>query len=76
MQTINEMTESQFRKETVKGRYMSFIMSYNFIKDIALSLARIQSNNLATLYLLKYCYSEMSALKKLVMNKVNVINHA
>jgi hypothetical protein len=54
---------------------MSFIMSYNFIKDVALSLGRMQSNNYSTLYLLKYCYSEMTALKKLIVNKVNVINH-
>jgi len=75
MQTINEMTESQLRKETVKGRYISFIMSHNFIKDIAISLARIQNNNLATLYLLKYCFAEISALKNLLINRVNVINH-
>jgi hypothetical protein len=59
----------------VKGRYVSFLMSHNFIKDIALALARIQNNNLATLYLLKYCFAEINALKTLLSNRVNVINH-
>jgi hypothetical protein len=29
---INEMTESGLRKETVKGQYISYVMSYHFIQ--------------------------------------------
>ena len=72
---INEMTESVLRKETVKGQYISYIMSFHFIQEVGLFLARKQNNNLATLYLIKYCYSELAALKNLVVNRVNVINH-
>ena len=28
---LNEISESKLRKETAKGRYMSRVMSYNFI---------------------------------------------
>lgn len=72
---INEMTESGLRKETVKGQYISYIMSYHFLQELGMFLARKQNNNLATLYLFKYCYSELAALKNLVVNRVNVINH-
>jgi hypothetical protein len=69
------MTESKLRKDTVKGKYLSYIMSYSFLYDIGIYLAKKKNTNLASLYLFKYCFSEISALKTLLANRVNVINH-
>lgn len=56
--------ESQLRKRTAKGQHYSFIMSYNFIYDVAIYLGKKNNSNLATLYLLKYVLSELSIVKK------------
>lgn len=71
----NELTESQLRKETAKGKYMSKIMSYNFINEVGLYLAKKSNFNLASLYLFKYAFSELSAFKARVKASENVINH-
>lgn len=39
-------------------------MSFNFISEVAIYLGKKNSSNLATLYLLKYCLSEVSQLRK------------
>lgn len=75
MLKVNEMTESKLRKDTVKGTYFSYVMSYSFLFDLGLYLAKKKNTNLASLYLFKYCFSEISALKNLLNNRVNVINH-
>ena len=71
----NELTESQLRKETVKGRFMNKVMSYNFINEVGLYLAKKSNFNLASLYLFKYAYSELSAFKARAKAQENVINH-
>ena len=67
--------ESQLRKTTAKGQHYSFIMSFNFIHEVAIFLGKKNNSNLATLYLLKYCLSELSQVKQLVEQRQNVINH-
>lgn len=71
----NQVLESQLRKRTAKGQHYSYIMSYHFIKDVAIYLGKKNNSNLATLYLLKYCLSELSQVKKLVQEGNNIINH-
>lgn len=58
--------ESQLRKRTAKGQHYSYIMSYNFIYDVAIYLGKKNNSNLATLYLLKYVLAELSQVKKMV----------
>lgn len=75
VEKANHLTESQLRKRTAKGQYLSYIMSYNFIYELAMSLGKRNKNNLATLYLLKHCLAELANLKKKVEQRENVIFH-
>jgi hypothetical protein len=50
-------------------------MSYNFIYDTTLTLAKRNNSNLASLYLFKYCLAELYLLKQKLNTKTNVINH-
>lgn len=52
------------RRRTAKGQYFSYVMSFNFIYEVAMSLAKRNSSNLGTLYLLKYCLSELSQVRQ------------
>lgn len=72
----NELTDSHLRKETAKGKFMSRVMSYNFISEVGLYLAKKANFNLASLYLFKYAFSELSAFKGRARAKENVINHS
>ena len=54
---------------------MSKLMSYNFIYDVGVILAKKMSLNLASLYLFKYCLSELSQLKNKISNGQNIIEH-
>jgi len=69
------MSESQLRRRTAKGQYYSYIMSYNFISEVAIYLGKKNNSNLATLYLLKYCLSEVNRIKGSAEQRNNVINH-
>ena len=60
----NDISESQLRRRTAKGQYVSYVMSFKFISDFAVYLGKKNSSNLATLYLLKYCLSELSRVKR------------
>lgn len=50
-------------------------MSFNFVYEIAVSLGKQNSSNLATLYLLKYCLSELARVRKEVEGRENIIRH-
>jgi len=50
-------------------------MSYNFISEVAIYLGKKNNSNLATLYLLKYCLSEVNRIKGSAEQRNNVINH-
>jgi len=50
-------------------------MSFKFINDFALYLAGKNHTNLATLYLLKFCLSELVRIKKEAEQRNNLINH-
>ena len=50
-------------------------MSFKFISDFAIYLGKKNSSNLASLYLLKYCLSELSRVKREVDERSNVIGH-
>jgi hypothetical protein len=54
---------------------MNKIMSYNFINEVGLYLAKKINYNLASLYLFKYAFSELSSFKARVRSEENVINH-
>ena len=71
----SHLFESQMRRNTAKGQYMSLIMSYNFISELAIYLGKKNSANLATLYLLKYVLSELQAVRKSAEQRQNLINH-
>jgi len=71
----NNVLESQLRKRTAKGQHYSFIMSYNFIYDIAVGLGQKKNSNLATLYLLKHVLAELSQVKKMAEQRQNIIDH-
>lgn len=60
----NELTESHLRKETAKGKYMSRVMSFNFVNEVGLYLAKKSNINLASLYLFKFAYSELAAFRE------------
>lgn len=47
---------------------MSKIFSYNFIYDVGVILANKMSLNLASLYLFKYCLSELNQFKTRISN--------
>lgn len=72
---VNELNDSKLRKETAKGKYVSKIMSYNFIYELGMYLAKKQNFNLSSLYLFKYAFSELSALKNKATNRQNMIDH-
>lgn len=69
------MTESQLRRYTAKGQYFSFLMSYNFLYDLGVHLAKKSPNNLASLYLFKYVFAEINIIKGRVQQRENVINN-
>ena len=71
----NHAKESQLRKRTAKGQYLSYLMSYNFIYEVAVYLGKKNTSNLATLYLLKYCIAELNRIKREVSQNVNVVSH-
>lgn len=64
---LNALSQSQLRKLTAKGKYFSMIVSYNFLFDIAENLVKRQNNNLASLYLLKYCLSDLNTTKSRIL---------
>lgn len=47
---------------------MSKVMSYNFINEVGLYLAKKINFNLASLYLFKYALSELNSFKARVRN--------
>ena len=51
-------------KESPKSRMINFITSFNFIFDFASKISVTHPFNLATLYLFKFNYSELSAIKR------------
>ena len=71
----NELSESHLRKKTAKGQYLSYILSFKFTSDFAIYLGKKNSSNLATLYLLKYCFAEVNRVKREAEQRNNVINH-
>ena len=50
-------------------------MSFNFIHEVAIYLGKKNNSNLASLYLLKYCLSELTQVKRLAEQRQNIINH-
>lgn len=50
-------------------------MSYNFIYEVGIYLAKKNSTNLASLYLFKYAFAEMNTIKQKAANRQNVIGH-
>lgn len=52
---------------------MSKVMSYNFIYEVGVILAKKMSVNLASLYLFKYCLSELNLIKSRISNGQNII---
>lgn len=71
----NELTESHLRKETAKGKFMSRVMSFNFVNEVGLYLAKKSNFNLASLYLFKFAYSELALFRERAKKGENVINH-
>lgn len=59
----------------MKGQYFSYLMSFNFIYEVAVYLGKKNSSNLATLYMLKYVLSEMNRVKRELELRQNVIGH-
>lgn len=55
---------------------MSKVMSYNFINEVGLYLAKKSNYNLASLYLFKFAFAELSAFKGRARAKENVIGHS
>lgn len=55
---------------------MSKVMSYNFIYEVGVILAKKMSLNLASLYLFKYCLSELYLIKTKLSNGQNIIEHS
>lgn len=54
---------------------MSRVMSYNFVNEVGLYLAKKSNFNLASLYLFKFAFSELAAFKARAKALENVINH-
>jgi hypothetical protein len=54
---------------------MNKVMSYNFIYDVGVILAKKMSLNLASLYLFKYCLSELNMIKTRLSNGQNIVEH-
>lgn len=50
-------------------------MSYNFVNEVGLYLAKKSNFNLASLYLFKFAYSELAAFRERAKRQENVINH-
>lgn len=60
----SDIMESSGKNNGPKGRMINYITSYNFIFDYASKLAATNPYNLATLYLHKFNYSELTAVKR------------
>jgi serine/threonine protein kinase len=64
VERTSQLSESQLRRRTPKGQYYSYIMSFNFISEVAIYLGKKNNSNLASLYLLKYTLAEANRVKK------------
>jgi hypothetical protein len=60
----SDICESSGKSSSPKNRMINFITSFNFIFDFASKLAFSNPFNLATLYLHKFNYSELTSIKK------------
>lgn len=72
MQSIlktSDISESSGKDSSPKGRMINFITSFNFIFDVASKLATWNPFNLATLYLHKFNYAELTSIKKYLDKK-------
>lgn len=67
------LDNSKIKSQGSKGRMLNFITSFNFIFDLAAKLSAVNPYNLATLYLHKFNYAELTSLKYQIDGKQNFL---
>ncbi len=70
---IYEKESTGGKSTSPKGRMINYITSFNFIFDFASKLASTNPYNLTTLYLHKFNYSELTAIKRNLERQENFL---
>jgi hypothetical protein len=67
------MSDSKLKINGPKGRMMNFLTSFNFIFYVSKKLMQLNPYNLASLYLFKFNYAELAAIKTYLEKKENFL---